>query len=91
MIYWNFNSIPELDGLSKDERHQLIRSSYFKAFVTRFAPWTGLITIIALIQVGGSIDETYGGVFGAVIGGFLFGQTMIESMRSCIKEMRDKT
>ena len=91
MIYWSLNSIPELADVPQDERRKLIRTTYWKAFVTRFSPWIGLITLMALINVGRSIDETYGSLIGAAIGGFLFGQVMIEAMRSCIKEIRDKT
>jgi len=86
MIYWNIASIPELAKLSSEERQKIWRSYYWKVFKTKFAPMTALITIVALAQLGSSINESFGHFIGGTIGGFLFWQVMMESIHACIKD-----
>ena len=86
MIYWTVDSIPELAKLPREERQKIWRSYYWKVFKTKFAPMTALITIVALAQLGSSVNESYGPFVGGGIGGFLFWQVMMESIHSCIKD-----
>ena len=86
MIYWTLDSIPELALLPKDERRPLWLSYYWKIFRTRFAPWTGLIAVMAFSQIGRSFDESLGHIIGGAIGGFLFWQVIMETIHSYIKE-----
>ena len=86
MIYWAIDSIPELAKLPKEERQKVWRSYYWKAFKTKFAPMTAIISIVALAQLGSSFNESFGQYIGGAIGGFLFWQVMMESIHSSIKE-----
>ena len=86
MIYWTVDSIPELSEFSKEEKQKIWRSYYWKVLKIKFAPMTGLISIVALSQLGVSVNEAYGSFVGGIMGGFLFWQVMMESIHACIKE-----
>ena len=86
MIYWNIGSIPELSALPAEERQKIWRHYYWKVFKTKFAPMSGLITIVALAQLGSSFSSNYGQYIGGAVGGFIFWQVMMESIHAYVKE-----
>ena len=72
MIYWTINSIPELAKLPREERQKVWRSYYWQAFKTEFSPTAGVISIVALAQMGNTFNESFGHFIGGIFGGFLF-------------------
>jgi len=84
-IYWTLKSIPELRSEPWRERGRRWRRAYSKCF-GHFVTWAALL----LLAFGRGLGSYYGekidsgmlgGVLGAAIGGFLFGQVIIAFAR----------
>ena len=80
-IYWNFDRIPELTGLTEEERGRfwlhVIRKSY-----RHWQTWAGLIACGACVALGFVVGGKLGsGLLGAVvaggIGGLLYSQALV--------------
>lgn len=99
-IYWSTNQVPELNGLTREERGRVHGACYGQAF-------RSLRCMIALLicglcgglgtALGGSLHWLFGfppsiwhlfigGVVGGGIGGFIYGQVLIDYLRPLYAE-----
>ncbi len=93
-IYWGTNSIPELAGLSSNERNKVWRSCVWKCY-THWQTWLGLalcgaISGIGAIVAGWLFPYVFSwqllvvALFGGV-GGLIFGQIAAHQVRPHLK------
>ena len=60
-IYWNIKSVPELAGLSKQEREQVLKAFRSKAF-RHWQTWVAFVALIVwLLVVVSLVDSIRGG------------------------------
>ena len=90
-IYWNINSIPELAGLTPEERSRVWLQVQRKAF-RHWQTWVGLIACAACSAVGSIVGAKLGsGLLGAAVGGgvggLLYGQALVYVVRCYYAEV----
>jgi hypothetical protein len=85
-IYWSIKSIPEFVGLPKKERSRIWRRCHWRALKGSWGPWAGLITIAAFSSWGSLLHESWGGIIGIALGGFIFFQVMMEAVQPYVRE-----
>jgi len=70
-VYWTIKQIPELAGVSADERRRLWRQGYFEAF-RDWQMWASL----AVTGVGAAVGSLLGGLVGWQIVGAAIGAAL---------------
>ena len=90
-IYWSLKQIPELAGLSAEERSVAWRRASMKTF-RHWQTWVALVACglcgAAGSMVGGHLGSSLlGAAVGGGIGGFLFGQVATSIARKHYREL----
>ena len=94
-VYWTSKSIPELRGLNRKQRGRLWWRCYWKAY-RHWQTWAGLIACGALAGLGVGIGQVVGigrivgGAIGGGLGGFIFSQVLMETIRPHLREERER-
>jgi hypothetical protein len=89
VIYWTLNSIPELAGLSKEERQKIWQAAYWKTF-RHWQTWLALLapgicaTLLSALVVGGR--SLLWGMLGGAIGGGIFGYVAMHTALPYVQE-----
>jgi hypothetical protein len=79
-IYWTKNSIPELAGLSSEERNRLWKICFKKA-MHEWQSKAGIVIAGLFAGIGCMLFGPEGGGIGGGIGGFIFSQIISNRMR----------
>ena len=89
-IYWGRSSIPELAGLDRAESRRIWFRCYLKA-MRDWQFWAGVTACGFLAGFGALAGGIWGGIICGAIGGFFYGQALVEIMRPHIrKELESK-
>ena len=83
LIYWTTKSLPELAGLSKQQRREVVNATYWKAF-RHWETWTAIpVATVCLLFLLDLIDQIPDGswapfvkVLVIVLGGFAIGVSL---------------
>jgi len=88
-IYWNYNSIPEVKDLSKEDRKKAWAYAYKKCF-RHWQTYLGLIICGFCAGFGSFISggSVFGAGIGGGVGGFIFGQIATVVARDYLAEWK---
>ncbi|MGF6485100.1 hypothetical protein FSB08_31650 [Paraburkholderia sp. JPY432] len=90
-IFWTLRSIPELANLPASDRRKNWRRAY-RCTWRHWQTWAGLLACIICTGLGLALgafaaQKVVGGMIGAGVGGFVFGQTTVLIARSHYKSL----
>jgi hypothetical protein len=88
-FYWSLKSIPELSGLSPSERKRAWRAAYWRSYL-HWQTWVSAVGVGLFMMIGSHLGaligyQFVGGLIGAAVGGFVFGQVSAEFARLYIQ------
>jgi hypothetical protein len=91
-FYWSINQIPELAGLSPEQKKQAWQFCYKKYAFKHWQSWVSLFGIGMLVVLGTklfNLGPVIGGAIGGGIGGGIFGVTMTNVLRPHLRDYAD--
>lgn len=87
-MFMRRNSIPELEGLNRNQKNQIWRKAYLVAF-REPKSWIGLACFAVLYLFGRSIAGMNGGMVGAIIGALVWLQFHTHAARPWCARIRE--
>jgi hypothetical protein len=80
-FYWSTDQIPELAGLSPEQKKQAVQFCYKKYALKHWQSWLSLFVLGILVTVGSRFFGVIGSAIGGGIGGAIFGVTTTNMLR----------
>jgi len=83
------NSLPELEGLNRDQTRNVWRKAYLRAFAEPFA-WIGILNFIVIAMLGNGVAGPMGMLIGAVIGAIVWMQFHLRAAKPWCRHYRQE-